>query len=102
MICEGGIHLSTKSTMRNLNSLSEHNVAHYLFSPSYDSSLWNTLSTVTGEVCLCHSCIWILKFQASNSFNRDAGHRRRIDVGRVQLSDDKVDRYFMNVASLHL
>jgi len=30
------------------------------------------------------------------------GHRRRIDVGRVQLPDDKVDRYFMNVASLHL
>ncbi|KAG0619796.1 hypothetical protein M758_4G165900 [Ceratodon purpureus] len=30
------------------------------------------------------------------------GHKRRIDVGRVQLPDDKVDRYFLNVASLHL
>ena len=51
---------------------------------------------------VCHSCIQFLKFQTSNSFYRDAGHRRRIDVGRVQLPDDKVDRYFLNVASLHL
>lgn len=30
------------------------------------------------------------------------GQKRRIDVGRVQLPDDKVDRYFLSVASLHL
>lgn len=46
--------------------------------------------------------ILFLKFQASSTFYCDAGHRRRIDVGRAQLPDDKVDRYFMNVASLHL
>lgn len=58
---------------------------------------------MTAQVCsACHSCILFLKFQASSSFYRDAGHRRRIDVGRVQIPDDKVDRYFMNVASLHL
>ncbi|KAG0592207.1 hypothetical protein M758_1G189100 [Ceratodon purpureus] len=28
--------------------------------------------------------------------------RRKIDVGRVQLPDDKIDRYFLSVASFHL
>ncbi|CAK9214537.1 unnamed protein product [Sphagnum troendelagicum] len=30
------------------------------------------------------------------------GNKRKMDVGRVVLVDDKVDRYFLNVASLHL
>lgn len=40
------------------------------------------------------------KLEAIHRIVKD--RRRRIDVGRVQLPDDKVDRYFLNVASLHL
>lgn len=38
--------------------------------------------------------------QAIDRLVRD--QRRRVDVGRVQLPDDKVDRCFLSVASLHL
>uniref|UniRef100_A0A7I4DQB4 DAGKc domain-containing protein n=2 Tax=Physcomitrium patens TaxID=3218 RepID=A0A7I4DQB4_PHYPA len=40
------------------------------------------------------------KYQAIDRLVK--GQKRRIDVGRVQLPEDRIDRYFLNVASLHL
>jgi diacylglycerol kinase family enzyme len=64
-------------------------------------TLWQPIPIGTGSDLARHFD-WNLNDKHQAIDRLAEGRRRRIDVGRVQVPDAKVDRYFLNVASLHI